>query len=115
LAATRLSGPSRHPTYGFVFSLPLPALRSSLTFRFSHILTTYSDDEKFLFQKEGKPLTLEQTNAFAFDNAKDIIACGVELEKTFIFSDLDYVGFVFAFLLPLPPPYVIWPANELSL
>mmetsp|Transcript_42889 Transcript_42889/g.167591 ORF Transcript_42889/g.167591 Transcript_42889/m.167591 type:complete len:253 (+) Transcript_42889:688-1446(+) len=26
------------------------------------------------------------------DNAKDIIACGFDPEKTFIFSDLDYVG-----------------------
>jgi len=50
-----------------------------------------SDDEKFLFQKEGKPLTLDQTHAFSFENAKDIIACGVEHDRTFIFSDLDFV------------------------
>lgn len=29
---------------------------------------------------------------FAFENAKDIIACGFKLDKTFIFSDLDYMG-----------------------
>ncbi|CDZ96825.1 tryptophanyl-trna synthetase [Phaffia rhodozyma] len=54
-----------------------------------------TDDEKFLFQKDSKPLTLEQTHAFGFENAKDIIACGCELERTFIFSNLDYVGGAF--------------------
>lgn len=37
-------------------------------------------------------LTLEQCNRYAFQNARDIIACGFKLEKTFIFSNLDYVG-----------------------
>lgn len=27
----------------------------------------------------------------AFENAKDIIACGFDMSKTFIFSDLDYI------------------------
>lgn len=31
---------------------------------------------------------------YAFENARDIIAVGFKLEKTFIFSDLDYVGLV---------------------
>ena len=26
------------------------------------------------------------------ENAKDIIACGFDKKRTFIFSDLDYVG-----------------------
>ena len=52
----------------------------------------HADDEKFLFQKEGKPLTIDQAHDFAFENAKDIIACGVEHDRTFIFSDLDFVG-----------------------
>ncbi|XP_062591645.1 tryptophan--tRNA ligase, cytoplasmic-like [Saccostrea cucullata] len=46
-----------------------------------------TDDEKFLW----KDLTLEQTNHLAFENAKDIIACGFDVEKTFIFSDLDFL------------------------
>jgi tryptophanyl-tRNA synthetase len=37
-------------------------------------------------------LTLDEVHKFAYENAKDIIACGFKLEKTFIFSDLDYVG-----------------------
>lgn len=48
-----------------------------------------TDDEKFLFKPA---LTLEDVQRFAFENARDIIACGFRLEKTFIFSDLDYVG-----------------------
>ncbi|KAI0761452.1 tryptophanyl-tRNA synthetase [Irpex lacteus] len=51
-----------------------------------------TDDEKFLFKHE---LKVEQTYDFAFRNARDIIACGFNLEKTFIFSDYDYVGGAF--------------------
>jgi len=47
-----------------------------------------TDDEKFLF----KDLTLEECHRLAKENAKDIIACGFDPNKTFIFSDLDYVG-----------------------
>ena len=48
-----------------------------------------TDDEKFFF-KEG--LSLEETHRLAYENAKDIIACGFNPEKTFIFSNLDYMG-----------------------
>ncbi|KAM0754080.1 Tryptophanyl-tRNA synthetase [Meredithblackwellia eburnea MCA 4105] len=51
-----------------------------------------TDDEKFLFKPD---LKLEQCNGFAKMNAKDIIACGFDPEKTFIFSNLDYVGGAF--------------------
>jgi len=50
------------------------------------------DDEKFLFKHE---LKIEQTKRFARENALDIIACGFKLEKTFIFSNFDYVGGAF--------------------
>lgn len=49
------------------------------------------DDEKFLFKHELKP---EQTLAFSKQNARDIIACGFKPEKTFIFSDFEYMGYV---------------------
>jgi tryptophanyl-tRNA synthetase len=39
-------------------------------------------------------LKLDEVHKFAYENAKDIIACGFDLKKTFIFSDLDYVGWV---------------------
>lgn len=51
-----------------------------------------TDDEKFIFKHE---LKVEQTKAYARQNARDIIACGFKLEKTFIFSDFDYVGGAF--------------------
>lgn len=52
-------------------------------------LSLLTDDEKFLFKHE---LKVEQTYQFAKENAKDIIAVGFNLEKTFIFSDFDFVG-----------------------
>lgn len=47
-----------------------------------------TDDEKFLW----KDMKLDEANKLAFENAKDIIACGFDVEKTFIFSDLDFIG-----------------------
>lgn len=47
-----------------------------------------TDDEKYLW----KDLTIEECHCFAVENAKDIIACGFDVNKTFIFSDLDYMG-----------------------
>ncbi|CAL1703445.1 unnamed protein product [Somion occarium] len=56
------------------------------------LVVQLTDDEKFLFKHE---LKLEQTYEFAKHNARDIIAVGFKLEKTFIFSDFDYVGGAF--------------------
>ncbi|GJJ11956.1 tryptophan--tRNA ligase [Clathrus columnatus] len=53
------------------------------------LVVQLTDDEKFLFKQS---LKVEQTYAFAKSNAKDIIAVGFNPEKTFIFSDFDYVG-----------------------
>lgn len=50
------------------------------------------DDEKFLFKHE---LKAEQTREFSRSNARDIIAVGFDLKRTFIFSDFDYVGGAF--------------------
>lgn len=50
-----------------------------------------TDDEKFLW----KDLTVEDAQKLAFENAKDIIACGFDVEKTFIFPDFQYMGFVY--------------------
>ncbi|XP_049782576.1 tryptophan--tRNA ligase, cytoplasmic [Schistocerca cancellata] len=47
-----------------------------------------TDDEKFLW----KDLKLEEAISLAFENAKDIIACGFDEKNTFIFSDLTFVG-----------------------
>lgn len=48
-----------------------------------------TDDEKALFKED---LTLEQTMKFARENAKDIIALGFDMKKTFIYSDLKFYG-----------------------
>ncbi|XP_050404918.1 tryptophan--tRNA ligase, cytoplasmic [Patella vulgata] len=48
-----------------------------------------TDDEKFLWKDIKDP---DQTYKLAYENAKDIIACGFDINKTFIFSDFDYIG-----------------------
>lgn len=47
-----------------------------------------TDDEKFFW----KMLTLAASYRLGRENVKDIIASGFDITKTFIFSDLDYVG-----------------------
>ncbi|KAG8177505.1 hypothetical protein JTE90_012569 [Oedothorax gibbosus] len=47
-----------------------------------------TDDEKFLW----KDLTVEEAKHLAFENARDIIAFGYDPERTFIFSDFQYMG-----------------------
>jgi tryptophanyl-tRNA synthetase len=37
----------------------------------------------------------------AYENAKDIIACGFNMEKTFIFSDLDYIQHMYPNILKI--------------
>lgn len=51
-----------------------------------------TDDEKFLVKPK---LKIEDVQKYCRANAKDIIACGFIPEKTFIFSDLDYMGGAF--------------------
>lgn len=45
-----------------------------------------TDDEKSLV----KNLTIEQTTAFAYDNALDVLACGMDPKKTHIFTNIEY-------------------------
>jgi len=54
-----------------------------------------TDDEKFLFKGEYTAESGDNLNHFAsltIENARDIIACDFDYNKTFLFSDLDYVG-----------------------
>jgi len=54
-----------------------------------------TDDEKFLFKGVYDEIEGDNLDYFAqltIENAKDIIACGFIPDKTFLFSDLDYVG-----------------------
>ena len=50
-----------------------------------------TDDEKYFF----KDLELEECHRLAYENCKDIIACGFDPAKTFIFSDLNYIGHMY--------------------
>lgn len=47
-----------------------------------------TDDEKFLW----KDMTVEETEKMAHENMRDIIACGFDPAKTFIFTDFQFVG-----------------------
>jgi len=51
-----------------------------------------TDDEKFIFKPE---LQLDDCYRLAYENAKDIIACGFDVNRTFIFSDLDYISHMY--------------------
>lgn len=51
-----------------------------------------TDDEKFLF---GQKNTIEGVQKYTVGNAKDIIAVGFDVKKTFIFSDYEYMGGAF--------------------
>ncbi|KAI8477493.1 MAG: hypothetical protein J3K34DRAFT_398423 [Monoraphidium minutum] len=50
-----------------------------------------TDDEKTLW----RGLDQAEARRLARENAKDIIACGFDISKTFIFSDFEYVGGAF--------------------
>jgi len=52
------------------------------------LVVQMTDDEKYLW----KDLTQEECYKYTRENAKDIIACGFDIERTFIFSDFQYVG-----------------------
>lgn len=55
-----------------------------------------TDDEKYVFPYN---LTLEQTIAYTYDNALDVIACGFDAEKTHIFSDADHIQHLYKIAL----------------
>nr|XP_027123301.1 tryptophan--tRNA ligase, cytoplasmic-like isoform X2 [Coffea arabica] len=50
-----------------------------------------TDDEKCMW----KNLSVEESQRLARENAKDLIACGFDISRTFIFCDFDYVGGAF--------------------
>eukprot|EP01054_Gregarina_sp_Poly1_P002328 Gregarina_sp_Poly_1__2327@NODE_1621_length_3693_cov_115_410645_g1068_i0_p1_GENE_NODE_1621_length_3693_cov_115_410645_g1068_i0NODE_1621_length_3693_cov_115_410645_g1068_i0_p1_ORF_typecomplete_len411_score54_43tRNAsynt_1b/PF00579_25/4_4e66_NODE_1621_length_3693_cov_115_410645_g1068_i024593667 len=57
-----------------------------------------TDDEKFLFKEE---LTLEETQRMTYENIKDILALGFNIEKTFIFSDTGYISSLYPVMLKI--------------
>ena len=47
-----------------------------------------TDDEKFFF----KDLKIDECQRLAWENTKDIIAIGFDVNKTFVFQDTQYIG-----------------------
>jgi len=60
------------------------------------LVVQMTDDEKFLFKPQ---LELEECCEMARENVKDIIAVGFNADRTFIFSDVDYISSSKAFYL----------------
>ena len=52
-----------------------------------------TDDEKYIFAK--KPHSIADMHKFVLANAKDILAVGFDLKKTFLFSDFKFMGGAF--------------------
>merc|ERR1712168_1359488 len=52
------------------------------------LVVQMTDDEKFLF----RDLTLEECLEMTRENVKDIISIGFDVNKTFIFSDMEYIS-----------------------
>jgi tryptophanyl-tRNA synthetase len=56
----------------------------------ANLYVQVTDDEKFLYEKRG--LTLDETRKWSYDNILDIIAVGLDPDRTFIFQDTEYMG-----------------------
>lgn len=54
------------------------------------LIIQLTDDEKSLW----KDLKIEDAIKLAKENAKDIVAMGFDLNKTFIFNNLEFMGYV---------------------
>ncbi|RDD44842.1 Tryptophan--tRNA ligase, cytoplasmic [Trichoplax sp. H2] len=52
------------------------------------LIVQMTDDEKFLW----RDISLDELEKITISNIKDILACGFDIEKTFIFSDLDIMA-----------------------
>ncbi|ELP87019.1 tryptophanyl-tRNA synthetase, cytoplasmic, putative [Entamoeba invadens IP1] len=53
----------------------------------AELVVQLTDDEKYLW----KPVTIPETKQYTIENVKDIIAAGLDVKKTFIFNDYDYI------------------------
>lgn len=58
----------------------------------AHLYFQMTDDEKFLLRDE---LTLEQTVGYTYENALDVVACGLRPELTHIFSDTENIAQIY--------------------
>jgi len=56
-----------------------------------------TDDEKILW----KNIPFDEMKIYLRENVKDIIAIGFDINKTFIFSDLEYVGHMYPIIVKI--------------
>lgn len=56
------------------------------------VVIQMSDDEKFFFKGTSEKKDVEHYNKLTYENAKDIIACGFDPDKTYIFSNYRSCG-----------------------
>ena len=70
------------------FLIPLRYLQDAFGVPLIIMLT---DDEKYLHTKPEKGVTLEACQKFALENARDIMAIGFDIKKTFIFADQNFI------------------------
>jgi tryptophanyl-tRNA synthetase len=49
----------------------------------------------------ASPPPSSTTCRLAYENAKDIIACGFDMKKTFMFTDLDYIQHMYPTILKI--------------
>jgi tryptophanyl-tRNA synthetase len=73
------------------------------------VVIEMSDEEKFYF-KNG---TLEEFISYTENNAKDIIACGFNPNKTFIFSSLKYEHFMRPLVTQINKKMTVHLANKI--
>jgi hypothetical protein len=55
------------------------------------VVIQLTDDEKYFLQKPDEKNDIDHYRQLGYKNAKDIIAVGFDKERTFIFSDVDYI------------------------
>jgi len=61
------------------------------------LVVQMTDDEKFLW----KDLTSTDARKYLRENVKDIIAVGFDVNKTFIFSNIDYMGHMYPLVVKI--------------
>ncbi|MGQ9679224.1 MAG: tryptophan--tRNA ligase [Candidatus Bathyarchaeia archaeon] len=58
----------------------------------AHLYFQMTDDEKFLINDN---LTLEDTTGYMYENTLDLIACGLDAEKTHVISNVNHISHLY--------------------
>eukprot|EP01134_Creolimax_fragrantissima_P003108 CFRG3108T1 len=71
------------------------------------IVIQMTDDEKFIFKDQS----LADSRRYMRENAKDIISVGFKPEKTFIFSNMEYIGQLYPNILQVSKKLTVHQCN----